>query len=100
MTNRSTLYDEHPSCEMSVVSRNQDAEQCNVQNGHRAAANYHNRGNSLIIVAKTTWWKGLHSSCFVFGEGGGGCRVQILAQKFYPDGIRFASLAAGQHTSA
>jgi hypothetical protein len=23
----------------------------------------------LIIVAKTKWWKGLHSSCFVFQGG-------------------------------
>ena len=71
MTNCSTLYDEHLSCEMSVASQNQDVEQRNAQNGHCAVANYHNRGKRLIIVAKTTWWKGLHS-CFAFGGRGVG----------------------------
>ena len=52
-------------------------------------------GKRLIIVAKTTWLEGLHFTCFVFGG-----RVQIWAQKCYPEEIRFASLPPGQHNSA
>ena len=52
MTNCSTLYNEHPSCEMSVASQNRYTEQCNAPNGHSAAAYYHNRGEVANYCGK------------------------------------------------
>ena len=80
MTNCSTVYNEHASNEMSVAPHNQYAEQCNAQNGHCAAADYHRRGKRLNIVTKTTCWKGLHSYCFVFGVEGGGSGSSLVPE--------------------